>query len=59
MKIKALAGEFICELLSFCDDKDIDLFKELIKKLIDNIYKFFLMGENMPEDCIKNCLKIL
>ena len=57
MKIKALAGEFISELLSFCDDKDIDLFKELVKKLIDNIYKCFLMGENMPEDCIKKLLE--
>ena len=57
MKIKALAGEFICELLSFCDDKEIELFKELIKKLIDNIYKCFLMGKYMPEDCVKKLLE--
>ena len=57
MKIKALAGEFISELLSFCDDKEIELFKELIKKLIDNIYKCFLMGENIPEDSLKKLLE--
>ena len=36
---------------------EIELFKELIKKLIDNIYKCFLMGKYMHEDCLKKLLE--
>ena len=57
MKIKAHAAEFICELISFCDDEEIQLFKESIKKIIDNIYKCYLMKENMPEDSVKTILE--
>ena len=57
MKIKALAAEFICELVSFCDDEEIKLFKESIKKIIDNIYKCYLMKEKMPEDSVKTMLE--
>ena len=53
MKIKALATEFIGELISLCESDEIKLFKECIKKIIDNIYKCYLMKENMPEDCVK------
>ena len=58
MKIKALAAEFICELISFCDDNEIKLFNEAIKRIIDNIYKCYLMKDNMPEDCVKKFLEL-
>ena len=58
MKIKALAAEFICELISFCEEKEIMLFREAIKKIIDNIYKCYLMKDNMPEDCVKKFLDL-
>ena len=61
MKIKTVAVDFICELISYCDIEEIKFFKQLIKKIFDNIYKCFLMTDNMPEDCIKsmldNCIK--
>ena len=53
MKIKALATEFIGELIGFCETNEIKLFKECIKKIIDSIYKCYLMKENMPEDSVK------
>ena len=58
MKIKALSAEFICELISFCEEKEMKLFKGAIKRIIDNIYKCYLMKENMPEDCIKKLLEL-
>jgi hypothetical protein len=57
MKIKTLATELISELISFCDEDEIKLFKESVKKIIDNIYKCYLMKDNMPEDCVKTILE--
>ena len=62
MKVKVCAAEFICELISFCDtdeeNGDLRYFKEPIKKILDNIYKCYQMGEKMPEDCVKSFLEI-
>ena len=57
MKIKTVAVDFICELMNYCDEDEIKLFKELIKKIFDNIYKCYLMKEKMPEDCVKSFLE--
>ncbi len=57
MKIKALTAQLISELISFCDTKEIKLFKESIKKIVDNIYKCYLMKDKMPEDCVKEFLQ--
>ena len=57
MKIKALSTELVSELISFCEEKEIELFKESIKKIIDNIYKCYLMKDKMPEDCVKTILE--
>ena len=56
MKIKTVAVDLICELISYCDNKEIKYFKESIKKIFNNIYKGYLMKENMPEDCVKSML---
>ena len=62
MKIKSLASELISELISFCEKNEVKLFQESIKKVVDNIYKCYLMKENMPEECVKvflkECIKI-
>ena len=57
MKIKSLASELVGELISFCDEDEIKLFKELIKKIFDNIYKCYLMKDKMPEESIKIMLE--
>ena len=56
MKIKTLTAELISELISLCEKKEVKLFKESIKKIVDNIYKCYLMKDNMPEDCVKGFL---
>ena len=53
MKIKVLTAELIDELISFCEKDEVKLFKESIKKIVDNIYQCYLMKEKMPEDCVK------
>ena len=53
MKIKVLTTELIDELISFCEKDEVKLFKESIKKIVDNIYQCYLMKEKMPEDCVK------
>ena len=53
MKIKTLTTELINELISFCEKNEVKLFKECIKKIVDNIYKCYLMKENMPEESVK------
>ena len=57
MKIKSLAIHFICELISYCETNEMKYFKELIKKVFDNIYKCCLMKDNFPEECIKSILE--
>ena len=57
MKIKSLAIHFICELICYCDLNEMKYFKELIKKIFDNIYKCCLMKDNFPEECIKSILE--
>jgi hypothetical protein len=59
MKIKTLTTELINELISFCEKKEVKLFKECIKKIVDNIYKCYLMKEKMPEECVKVFLQEL
>ena len=56
MKIKAIATEFICELISSCEDGEVQLFKEAIHKVIRNIGICYDMKEKMPEDSVKNFL---
>ena len=58
MKIKALAAEFICELISFCEDEEIKIFKEAIRKVVQNIGFCYDMKEKMPEDCVKKFLDL-
>ena len=58
MKIKALAAEFICELISFCNDDEIKIFKEAIHKVVRNIGICYDMKEKMPEDSVKKFLDL-
>ena len=66
MKVKACASDLVNELISFCEtdeeneEKDeVKYFKEIIKKILNNIYQCSQM-ENIPEDSIKifleNCI---
>ena len=57
MKVKSLTAQLISELIGFCDTKEIKLFKESIKKIINNIDKCSLMKEKMPENCVKEFLQ--
>ena len=62
MKIKSCAAELVNELISFCEtdskNNELDYFKEIIKKILNNIYKCYQMGDKMPEDCAKTFLEI-
>ena len=62
MKVKICAAEFINELISFCDtdekNNELNYFKEIIKKILNNIYKCYQMNDKMPEDCVKSFLDI-
>ena len=62
MKVKVCAAEFINELISFCDNdeqnNEVNYFKEIIKKILNNIYKCYQMNDKMPEDCVKSFLDI-
>ena len=55
ISIKVLATQFVGELLSFCEDKEVELFKNLMGKVlitINNCYK-----DNNMEDSIKSLLE--
>ena len=60
MKVKTCAADLVNELISFCDNDEkndeLKYFKEIVKKILNNIYKCSQMS-NMPEDCVKTFLE--
>ena len=64
MKVKVCAADLVNELISFCDTDEDDenkdelkYFKEIIKKILNNVYKCSQM-KDMPEDCVRSFLEI-
>ena len=62
MKVKTCAADLVNELISFCDtdeeNNELNYFKEIIKKILNNVYKCYQMNDKMPEDCVKTFLEI-
>ena len=60
MKVKTCATDLVNELISFCEtdreNNELVYFKEIVKKILDNIYKCTQMS-NMPEDCVRTFLE--
>ena len=63
IKVKVCAADLVNELISFCDtdeeneeNSELKYFKELIKKILNNIYQCSQM-KDMPEDSVKKFLE--
>ena len=60
MKVKTCAADLVNELISFCEtdeeNNELKYFKEIVKKIFNNIYKCTQMS-NMPEDCVRTFLE--
>ena len=63
MKTKTCAADLVNELISFCEtdeeNNELNYFKEIIKKILNNVYKCYQLNDKMPEDCVKTFLEIL